>query len=466
MAYQSNNRPRNDGRSILSKLLVLVAFCFSTLPSPSAMATVVAIKNVNVIGMNPNVSKKLRKRQTVVIEDGKVVALGKANQVKVPSGAEVINGRGKYLLPGLYDMHAHGEDVLALPEDFSEQDLYSLYLANGITGIYDPWGFKQAFKWRQAINRGRVIGPRLYFSSPGVNNNHHSTPDEVEASVRKWARQGYTEIKTHGPITFDKFERLHEVARELGLRVIGHAIRPGFPIQTTLDQGQAMIAHIEEILSTEVPFDRPGNFVADLDIPLADVVDSRVWVTTTVGTYRIIAKTVADATFEELLSRPEMQYLPPTVHSFWRDENIYRQDNFLKDPDLWSELLDVKLYIANELKERGSLDRLLIGSDSGIPLLIPGFGLHDEIRLLVQGGLTPWQALLTATYNPTVFLGSSDEAGTVELGKRADFLMVKKNPLRKISNLKRVTGVMVNGIWLPSSTLDSRLEELANRWKN
>jgi hypothetical protein len=446
-------------------ILGAVLSCFVQAPLRAGAPTTFAFENVNVISMNPNAGPKLRKRQTVIVEDGEIVAIGKASQLVIPAEAQIIKARRMYLLPGLHDMHAHGDDIDAIVEDFNEEDLYTFYLANGITSIYDPWGFKSLFKWRQQIERGKVIGPQLHFSSPGVNDNSHASADAVEESVRKWARQGYTSIKTHSPISQEKFERLHAVARELNLPVVGHALRPGFPIQTTLDQGQAMIAHIEEILSTEVPFSQPENFIEDLAIPLADVADSRTWVTTTVGTYDIIVKTVGDETFEQLFQRKQMRYLPPSVHNFWRTQNIYKRDGFLQEPDFWSTLLDVKLYIANELKELDALDRLLFGTDSGVPLLVPGFGIHDEFRLLTQAGLTPWQALQTATFNPAVFLETIDEKGTVEVGKRADLLLVRKNPLRKIGNLKKVAGVMADGHWLPMADLDARLNALAARWE-
>ena len=456
--------PQPSRRSVLLLLFAALAGCWA-LAAPGAGAAVQVFERVNVISMDPEARKKVAKRRTVVVEDGTIVAIGKAGAVEVPAGATVIDGKRKYLLPGLYDMHAHGEDIRHVREKFTPEDLYSLYLANGITGVYDPWGFDDIFRWQRDLERGKVVGPRLYFTSPGVNDDEFATADGVESAIRRWARQGYTTVKTHSPITPEKFERVHETARELGMSVVGHALRPGFPLSATLEQGQLMIAHIEEILSVSVPFDRPDSFRSDLEGPLADLANSRTWVTTTVGTYDIIVKTVGDATFERLFERPEMRYLPPSVREFWRDANIYRREDFRQDPEYWDRLLDVKLYIARELVHRAALDRLLLGTDSGIPLLVPGFGIHDELRLLVEAGLTPWQALLIGTYNPAVFLETLESAGTVEVGKRADLVLVDKNPLRKIQNLRTVRGVMVDGVWLSNEDLEARLDALAARWE-
>ena len=107
----------------------------------------------------------------------------------------------------------------------------------------------------------------------------------------------------------------------------------------------------------------------------------------------------------------------------------------------------------------------MLGTDSGGPdLILPGFSLHDELRLLVKAGLTPWEAILTGTYNPAVFFGTLDDVGTVEEGKRADLMLAKKNPLKKIGRLQDLAGVMVNGVWLSEEELSDRLEELAERW--
>lgn len=433
--------------------------------SASAGTGVQVFEKVNVISMDPDQRSKVKKRQTVVVDDGRIVAIGKAGKVEIPEGAEIINGKKKYLMPGLYDMHAHGDGIPPIPEGVSPEELYTFYFANGILGIYDPWGFSEIPKWQQDIARGKVLGPRLHFSSPGVNDDTHATADAVEESVRKWAQEGHTAIKTHSPISRDKFERLHETARELGLPVVGHALRPGFRIQSTLGQGQSMLAHVEEILSTEVQFDRPETHREDLAGGLADVANSRIWVTTTIGTYEIIVRTVAPATFGQLFERPEMQYLPPSVHDAWRHQNTYLQDDFRQEAPFWDRLLEVKQYIVAELERLGALDRLLLGSDSGVDLLIPGFGIHDELRLLVEAGLTPWQALLTGTYNPAVFLETIAEAGTVEVGKRGDLLLLGKNPLKKIQNLRQVEGLLVRGAWLSRETLDTRLDEIAERWE-
>lgn len=159
-----------------------------------------------------------------------------------------------------------------------------------------------------------------------------------------------------------------------------------------------------------------------------------------------------------------MRYLPPSVRTAWEADNRYRRPDFGGSRSFWLRQLDTKLFIARRLEELGALDRLLLGTDTGVDGIVPGFSIHDELRLLVQAGLTPRQAIQTGTYNPAVFLGTIDEVGTVEEGKRADLLVARKNPLKNIGALEDPVGVMVNGVWMPEEELEERLEELAARW--
>lgn len=422
-----------------------------------------ALVNVRVISMNPEVRSKVRKRQTVVIEDGRIVEIGPAKRVEIPAAAEVINGKNKlYVLPGLADMHVHNHDVPLLPEKVAPRDVYALYLANGVTTLFDLGGFRQIFKWRKNIDRGKLVGPDLHFTSPLIDEDDYSSATALEEDVRAWVRQGYGYLKSHSIGTPEIFDLVHDLARELDVPVVAHALRPGFPLSETLDRQPLMIAHIEEIYSTSVA--SHDNFEEQLAEPLAQLADSRVWVNTTVNTYEMIANTVDDENFAQLLARPEMAYLPPTVRALWELQNRYRRDDFGGDREFWSAALDIKLHIARRLVELGALDRLLLGTDATTDGIIPGFSIHDELRLLERAGLSAWQALLTGTYNPAVFFGVADEVGTVEEGKRADLLIVKKNPLKKIGRLADPAGILVNGVWLPEEVLEGRLEELADRW--
>jgi len=253
------------------------------------------------------------------------------------------------------------------------------------------------------------------------------------------------------------------VAAALGIPVIGHALRPGFPITTTLAQKPLMIAHIEEILSTTAH--TPANFVEQFAGPVLEVATARTWVTTTAVVYDVIAATVDDALFAQLPNSPGMEYLPPTAAALWTSQNQFRDPGFLKDRGHWLSELRVQQNIVKQLKANGHVDRLLLGTDAGgPPFVVPGAALHDEMQLLEKAGLTALEVIQTGTLNPAVFFAEADVAGTVSTGKRADLILVKKNPTKKIANLSKLAGTMVRGVWLPEATLQARLDELKQRW--
>jgi imidazolonepropionase-like amidohydrolase len=453
---------RGTAVGVLCVVIFLGSAASSTARAGLTAKSAVAFVNVNVVSMDP-ADKTIQKRMTVVVEDGVITAIGPARRTEVPAGAEVVNGKGKYLVPGLNDMHFHIRGIRGLPEDFEPADVYTILLAYGVTGIFDPWGFKEAFAWQRDVDRGKVEGPRFRFSSPGIDEEDYPNPDAIAADIRKWAKKGYQWIKSHDLNTEEAFERVFAAAASAGVPVIGHALRPGFPITTTLAQMPLMIAHIEEILAT-TPH-TPENYREEFAGPTMAVAAARTWVTTTTDTYEVIAATVDDALFAQLPTSPGMEYLPPSVAAGWTTQNPYREPTFPQDRDYWLYELSVKQNIVKQLKANGHADRLLLGTDSGGPaFVIPGESVHDEMRLLKQAGLTTLEVIQTATVNPAVFFAEADIAGTVSVGKRADLILVKKNPTKKIGNLRKLAGTMVRGEWLSEATLQERLAELEQRW--
>ena len=456
-------RRRVRATSVLLAIVVAASIATATAAGPSAATDAVAFVNVNVVSMDPDDPTRQR-RMTVVVEDGIITAVGPAKRTPVPDDALVVDGRGKYLLPGLNDMHFHIRQIRDLPEDFEPEDVYTILLAYGVTGILDPWGFPEAFAWQRDVDRGTVLGPRFRFTSPGIDEDEYADVDAIETEIRKWARQGYEWIKSHDIQTEAAFDRIFETAADVGVPVVGHALRPGFLTSATLARNPLMIAHVEEILST-TPH-TAADYEQAFRAPAAEVAASGAWVTSTTVTYEVIAATVDDDLFAELPGSPGMEYLPPTAALLWTTQNQYRDPGFLQDRVHWLNELRAKQYIVKRLRAEKYVDHLLLGTDSGgPPFVVPGASVHDELRLLDEAGLTALEAIQTSTSNPAAFFGESDIAGTVSVGKRADLILVKKNPTKKIANLAKLAGTMVRGTWLSEDVLRERLDELKQRWE-
>ncbi len=168
------------------RALALVALATALFASPAVEAArrvggTMALVNVRVVSMDPADRKAVKKRQTVIVEDGRIVEIGSAKSVAVPEGAEVVNGKNKlYVLPGLADLHIHNHGIPDLPENVTPEDIYTMYFANGITTVLDMAGFKEEFKWRRDIDRGRVVGPDLRFTSPTFDVADYASPDAME----------------------------------------------------------------------------------------------------------------------------------------------------------------------------------------------------------------------------------------------------------------------------------------------
>ncbi|MEO8452253.1 MAG: amidohydrolase family protein, partial [Gemmatimonadota bacterium] len=423
--------------------------------SSGGLAT--AFVDVNVVPMD---SARVLERQTVVVRGGRITAIGPSRTTIIPPDATRIDAKGRYLLPGLSEMHAH-----LVENDQDNRAFLDLYLANGVTTILSLRGHPLHLALRDQVARGEVIGPTIYTSGPFVNEPFSTTPDEVERAVVEQKRAGYDFVKMHGDLTREAYHRLFEVARREGIRVVGHAPR-NLPFEAMLEEHQEMVVHAEEYLY--VYFKDPMKDRADLDertsrIPyMAKAVASAgTWLTSTLAVFRGIPEQVGDIC--AVMARPEMKYVQPRVAASWLPGNNNYLDRFGPDDEVrfW------KQYAYLEKVVKGFHDagvRLLAGTDPPVPSVVAGFALHLELKFLVAAGLTPYEALRTATYNAAEFLHRLDEAGTVSVGKRADLLLLDGNPLADIGNTLRRAGVMVRGRWLSQPELQRMLDDRAAKY--
>jgi imidazolonepropionase-like amidohydrolase len=426
----------------------------------------VAFVNVNVIPMD---EERVIAGQTVLVKDGLIAAVGSADSVKVPSSAFKIDGRGKYLLPGLTDMHVHLEAF----NEASNTAMLKLFIANGVTTVLNLYGTPAFLKLRERVGRGETLGPVIYTSGPFISNAPVTTPtpEEAERIVVEQKRAGYDLIKIHGDFSREAYHKLFEVARRENMRVIGHLPR-NLGIEAAFEEKQDAIAHAEEYLYAYFFFKPPTSaadgtreaqikWIADQASRIPSVAEATakagIWVSPTLTVYSGIARQVDD--IDAALKRPEMRYLPPFLASQFAPANNTYVKRFKKDTAKGffarAELLSK---LVKGLRDAGV--RLLAGTDTPVPAVVPGFSLHDELRELVTAGLTPYEALRTATANPPEFL-RTDKFGTVAVGKAADLILVDDNPLKDVSNASRRTGVMTRGRWYGEDELRKMLDEMA-----
>ena len=442
---------------------------------PVGVTTSVIFQNVNIVPMD---SEQVLAGQSVVIEDGRITGIGIYGEAEVPTDAHIIDGKGKFLIPGLSDMHMH---------TYASENQFLVYLANGVTTVKEVGGSSpMVLEWRDQIRAGTRTGPDIYAFWPMLEENTWDdeffteletrrgktwvhTTDEAEQIVTEMAALGVDGIKAHSIFSSEIYQALLSSAEEHNLPLDGH-----LPVDHTFcpdnrdtecacasksecwQSLRAMnvpaVAHMEELIKV-VAWDEET-----IQQAAHDVAEDGIWVTTTAYIMRSIAEQADD--LEGALARNQnMKYIHPLILEGigWNlKENNYSKK--IKLPQFYDYIKAVEDMTRALVAAEGNL---MTGTDAPVPLMAPGFSLHGELATLVDIGLTPFQALQASTYNPALYLGKLDEFGTVEIGKRADLILLDGNPLENIANTQHISGVMVRGRWFDRADLDTMLELVA-----
>ena len=411
-----------------------------TLAEAESIRRGLVIQGVSVLAMD---DESVRADQSVIIEGDRIVAVARPSELEVPDGAQIIDGRGKFLMPGLCDMHVHLSD----PRDGL------LYLANGVTTIRNLSGQPFHLDLAEAYQRGRWPGPTLVTSGPQVRLAANATTDEAASLVVEHQEQGFASVKIYGQMSLEHYRAMATVSKEIGMPLVGHV-----PRNLTLEEvmgvgGHREISHTEELLYSF--FNRRDQAASDAVLDCVELfVEGTTYVTPTISVYREIGTQVKD--LEGVLTREEMAYLPPLGHAVFGPLNKYAS---FDDQDLAGIEVGVETIVLATLVLHEAGVPLLLGTDAMNPSVVPGFSIHDELRELVEAGLTPFEALRCGTTTPAIFWGRQDEFGRVVAGQRADLVLLDANPLDNVGHTRQIAGVVVRGNWLSREDLDGALEE-------
>lgn len=428
----------------------------------SAADSVVAFVDVTVIPMD---RERVLEHHTVVVRGDRIIAVTPASQARLPAGARRVDGRGKFLVPGVAEMHAH-----LLPQATTElnERLLFLFAANGVTTVRGMLGAPAHLELRARAARREIVSPTIYSSSPSLNGNSASDWMSARALVIAHKQAGYDFLKIHPGIQREVFDSLAAAAQRAGIRYSGH-VPADVGLARALALRYASIDHLDgyvEYLARATPADAPGFFGINLT---ARVDESRiaeaVRLTRAAGTWMVPTQSLMEAFLsraapEELAARPEMRYMPPAMVAQWTQQLRSFQSQAGVSAETAARFLAIRRALIRDL-HRGGVG-ILLGSDAPQVMMVPGFSVHAELRSYVQAGLTPYQALETGTRNVAAFFGALDEFGTVQVGRRADLVLLEANPLVDIANFGRQAGVMVRGRWLPRAEIDARLRSYAS----
>jgi imidazolonepropionase-like amidohydrolase len=455
---------------LLGALLGATAACRATAPAPApeaapatAAEATLAFVDVTVI---PDGTRAVP-GQTVLVAGGRIVAVGPAADTAVPGGARRIEGKGRFLMAGLADMHLHLPAGAGGLDDAAGQTL-ALQLANGVTTARALIAAPGSLALRERVARGEVDGPRLLVAAPSLNKGSVKDAADVRAQVRAARAAGYDVLKTHGGLSREVYDALVEEARAQDLRLSGH-VTPEVGLPAALAAGQ-QVEHLDGYLAELLPEGDPARaqyLMLEVREPVFRMDAGRlpalarrtreagVWNTPTLSLFAILA---GAGDLPALEARPELRYAPAAARAKWRQA--------LTTPELLAAPAEGKRRYAELRREavrqlHAAGAGLLVGSDSPQLFNVPGFALHREMEELAAAGLPPSAVLVAATHAAARYLGEEQDWGRVAVGQRADLLLLKADPLADVRHTRDPEGVLVAGRWLPREQLEAALARVA-----
>ncbi len=448
------------------RFLIVPALLFFTIAAAQESENY-AFVGVHVVSME---SDDVLTGQTVVVSSDRISAIGADGSVEIPDNATVIAADGQFLMPGLTEMHGH------VPGDDDRQyleDVLFLYVANGVTTVRGMQGQPGHLELRAQLARHDTLGPRFITSGPALNGNRVDGPDDARRLVLEQKQAGYDFIKLLRGLTRAEFDAAVEAGVEAGIALAGH-VSEDVGVGRALEAHQATIDHLDGYIQYLVPpavdlSERPAGFygvnlldLVDEDRLVQAAIETReagVWIVPTQALVEHIA--LPSPTAQEQAARPEMDYMPPDIVAGWIASKERILGTISGIPEGGSRLQDIRRRLIKTMHDEGV--SLLLGSDAPQIFSVPGYSLHQELGLIVDAGLSPYEALRTGTVAPAEFFDAEDEFGRIREGLAADLILLEGNPLEDVGAASRPQGVMVRGVWLDRARLDSDLAAIAAR---
>ena len=446
---------------LLTYLLFLAGISSAQIISSSDQQVV--FHDVNVIPMD---SEKVLEHQTVVIKNGIITSLGPINKIKYDKNAVVISANGKYLIPGLAEMHAHVPPV----DDIEPmKEVLSLFVLNGITTIRGMLGHPKHLELRSKVQKGEITGPHFYTTGPSFNGMSVASPEAGAEMVRKQKAAGYDYLKLHPGLSREKFDAIAAEAKKVKIPFAGH-VSFGVGVWRAIEAGYSSIDHLDGFIEGLVPGidkyveQQTGPFgmqVADkadtTQIPklMAALKKNKIWVVPT----QSLAERWMSGHFtpDDFKNDPDRVYMKPQTVEQW----IKVKSDMMKNPEFnvtkAESFVNLRRKLILECQKNGV--GLLLGCDAPQVFNVPGFSTHNELEYLVQAGLTPYEALRTGTVNVATYFGKKN-SGQIKKGFVSDMILLEGNPLTDIAETKNIFGVMVGDKWLSGQHIDAELHKL------
>jgi len=449
-----------------------------TLVAATAAAQTTAFTDVTVVPLD---RERVVAGQNVIVRDGRIVAMGPAASTPAPAGATRIDGRGKFLMPGLAEMHAHVIGGQNPNHEALNRDILFLYIANGVTSIRAMLGQPNQLPLREQLRRNEILGPTMYVSAPSLNGTSAPNPDSGAALVRAHKAAGYDFLKIHPGLSRPTYDAIARAATEVGLTWAGH-VPADVGLRHAMQMKQSGVDHLDGMLEATLPdalFERSRagqvqlpELVANVDASkfpaiAAEMRAAGVW---NVPTMLVWENLYSHAeTPEQMAAREEMKYvsrqqLAAYVNNKRTSMNNQRNGGFTAEVS--ARYVALRRQALKAVADAGT--PLLMGTDSPQLFMVPGFAMHREIGIVAASGVSPFKIYESGSKNVARYVAEvlkQDGAfGTVAVGNRADLVLLDANPLESTANLAKRAGVMVRGRWVSASEINAGLAALAAKY--
>jgi len=450
------------------RLFLVVLFSLLSLIAQitALMAQPLVIHDVHVLSME---NDRILDHQTIIVEDGIIRWVGDAEDAEMPLNAEVVRGNF-YVMPGLSEMHAHipqpgqGEQVM--------KDALALYLSQGITTIRGMLGHPAHLDLRDQAAAGEINSPRIFTSGPSFSGGSVDSPEQARQMVRQQADAGYDLLKFHPGLTVEEFSAITDEANKLEIEFSGH-ISHDVGLERSLNARQGTIDHLDRYMEFLAgnPEDRDDPSIIYFGYDLAyDIEEGRIeeaaQMTEEAGVWNVPTHTLLhnvfnpDLSVEMMRNWPGMEYISESTLDNWSGyvRNLRASEDY--NADKAHRFLDIRDSLLLAIHKAGA--GLMLGADAPQIFNPPGFSAHRELSLLVEAGLTPYEALKTGTVNVARYLNETGSAGIIAVGARADLLFLDVNPLETIPFQNHIEGVVSAGVYYDREQLNLLLQEVKN----
>lgn len=415
----------------------------------AAETETVAFVNVTVVPMD---SERMLQQHTVVVRGDRIVDVGPASAVKVPNGARRIDGAGKFLMPGLAEMHGHFPPG-GSARDFVENVAF-LYVANGVTTVRSMLGSPGQLEYREAAKRGEFVSPWLTMAGPSFSGQSVRTAEEAAARVRAQKAEGWDLLKVHPGVKPEVYAAMAKTAKEVEMEFSGH-VPAEVGIVSALEQGQRTIDHLDGYI--EWLQAQAAPLTAEKAAKAVELTRKHnAWVVPTMVLWETI---IGAAKAEEMEAFPELKYMPRAMVAGWKESYARRIGAANFNAAQAARVAANRKVLLKALADGGV--RILFGTDSPQQFSVPGFSIHRELQAMKHAGMSNFAILQSATKNVGEYEKARDAFGVVAKGQRADLLLLTADPLANLTAVAQRAGVMVRGKWIPEAEIQVRLEKIA-----